>query len=35
MYEAIHKEPECDKLLSEIGRLLDKEPIFGTFQIVE
>ena len=35
MFKALTTSPESRKLSSEIMKLTDKEPIFGTFEVVE
>ena len=35
MHEAIRTSPEAGKRFSEIVKLMDKEPIFGTFEVIE
>lgn len=35
MGEAIRRSPETGKRFAEIGKLMDKEPIFGTFEVIE
>ena len=35
MLDAIYKDPEAGKRLSEIEKLMDEEPIFGNFEVIE
>jgi len=35
MHEATRTNPEADKRFSEIVELMDKEPVFGTFEVME
>ncbi len=35
MGKSTHKDPETDKRFSEIMKLIDKEPIFGSFEVIE
>ncbi|MFC2047510.1 hypothetical protein ACFLTK_04475 [Chloroflexota bacterium] len=35
MYEAIRTNPETNRRFAEITKLMEKEPIFGTFETVE
>ena len=35
MGEATHAHPETEKRFSEIMKLIDKEPMFGTFEVIE
>lgn len=35
MHKAIRTSPETGKRFSEIVKLMDKEPIFGTFEVIE
>ena len=35
MHEAIRTNPEVGRRFSEIMKLIDKEPIFGAFEVIE
>jgi heme-degrading monooxygenase HmoA len=35
MHKSVRKDPETERRFSEIMKLVDKEPIFGAFEVIE